>query len=143
MDASGKYIVPGHDDTLLSSDLSSLGFNRHSPSPAPDSAPKAGPAASPSVTAPNGHASSSAHRGGRGGHHSHVHGHGHGASAPEPAQIRYVFDMSLEVRSKPMGRWNRLDLVTYDSVNLETGEVHPVPLKHERPFWFSKVRSYG
>jgi F-box protein 9 len=32
---------------------------------------------------------------------------------------------------------------TYDSVNLETGDTSPVALKNERPFWFSKVRSYA
>lgn len=51
--------------------------------------------------------------------------------------------MSLELRSKPLGRWNRLDIQSYDTLNLETGDVTPVALKHERPFWFSKVRSYA
>ncbi|KAF9240634.1 hypothetical protein BU15DRAFT_87547 [Melanogaster broomeanus] len=40
------------------------------------------------------------------------------------------------------GRWNKLDLVSYESVNIEDGEVVPLPLKHERPFWFSKVTSW-
>ncbi|KAF9266943.1 hypothetical protein L218DRAFT_956035 [Marasmius fiardii PR-910] len=63
---------------------------------------------------------------------------------PTPERsLRYVFTMSLSLRSKPLGRWNRLDIASYDSVHLETGDVHPVALKHERPFWFSKVRSYA
>ncbi|OCH87518.1 hypothetical protein OBBRIDRAFT_837296 [Obba rivulosa] len=56
---------------------------------------------------------------------------------------RYTFQMILELRSRPLGRWNRLDFRTYDSVDVESGEAIPFPLKHERPFWFSKVRSYG
>ncbi|EMD38956.1 hypothetical protein CERSUDRAFT_104245 [Gelatoporia subvermispora B] len=56
---------------------------------------------------------------------------------------RYTFQMILELRSRPLGRWNRLDLHTYDSVDIESGEATPLPLKHQRPFWFSKVRSYA
>lgn len=56
---------------------------------------------------------------------------------------RYVFQMTLALRSRPLGRWNKLDFVRYESVALETGEATPFSLKHERPFWFSKVRSYG
>ncbi|KAH9913927.1 uncharacterized protein B0H18DRAFT_1047136 [Fomitopsis serialis] len=41
------------------------------------------------------------------------------------------------------GRWNRLNFLAYDSVNIESGEVSPVPLKHDRGFHFSKVRSYA
>lgn len=55
---------------------------------------------------------------------------------------RYVFVVSLELKSRPLGRWNRLDIHSYDTLNLETGVLTPVALKHERPFWFSKVRSY-
>lgn len=58
-------------------------------------------------------------------------------------RTRYVFAMALNLRSRPLGRWNRMDIDSYDSVNLETGDVHPVALKHERPFWFSKVRSFA
>ncbi|KAF9006124.1 hypothetical protein BDQ17DRAFT_1303663 [Cyathus striatus] len=58
------------------------------------------------------------------------------------ATSRYVFAMSLNLRSRPVGRWNRMDMQTYDSVNVETGDTVPVALKHDRPYWFSKVRSY-
>jgi F-box protein 9 len=51
--------------------------------------------------------------------------------------------MSLNLHSRPLGRWNKLTMETYESVNLETGDTGAVVLKHERPFWFSKVRSYG
>ncbi|KAF8845125.1 hypothetical protein BDN67DRAFT_962058 [Paxillus ammoniavirescens] len=64
-------------------------------------------------------------------HHNHV-----------PQSRRYHFQMTLSLRSKPLGRWNKLDLVSYESVNVEDGEVVPLPLKHERPFWFSKVKSW-
>lgn len=70
-------------------------------------------------------------------------GSGHHAHPVPLEQARYTFDMTLYLRSRPLGRWNRMDIQSYDSVHLETGDVNPVALKHERPFWFSKVRSYG
>lgn len=57
--------------------------------------------------------------------------------------IRYIFSMTLSLRSRPIGRWNKLDIITFDSVNVETGDASPVVMKHERSFWFSKVRSYA
>lgn len=69
--------------------------------------------------------------------HSSHHNHNY---VPQPT--RYHFQMTLTLRSKPLGRWNKLDLVTHASVNIEDEEVVPLPLKHERPFWFSKVRSW-
>ncbi|KIO24859.1 hypothetical protein M407DRAFT_25818 [Tulasnella calospora MUT 4182] len=56
--------------------------------------------------------------------------------------VRYGFEMTLDLKSKPHGRWNKLTFTTYSSVQLETGEREPLVLKHERPFWFSKVKSY-
>ncbi|KAJ3904988.1 hypothetical protein F5879DRAFT_1001302 [Lentinula edodes] len=77
-------------------------------------------------------------------HHAHSHGHGHGHAAdPSIPTIRYIFTMHLTLLSRPLGRWNKMDIVSYDTVKLETGEASPVALKHERPFWFSKVRSYA
>ncbi|KZW00048.1 hypothetical protein EXIGLDRAFT_723197 [Exidia glandulosa HHB12029] len=58
-------------------------------------------------------------------------------------QMRYSFSMTLVLKSKPLGRWNKLDFVEYSSVHLETGEVEPLPMRNERPFHFSKVRRYG
>lgn len=55
---------------------------------------------------------------------------------------RYHFQMTLSLHSKPLGRWNRLDILSYESVNVDEGEVVPCVLKHERPFWFSKVKGY-
>jgi len=62
---------------------------------------------------------------------------------PRDRQPCYTFEMTLHLRSKPLGRWNKLELEDYSSVNLGTGEVLPFGLKHERPFWFSRVKSYG
>ncbi|KAG8951767.1 hypothetical protein FRC00_007126 [Tulasnella sp. 408] len=77
--------------------------------------------------------------------------------------VRYGFEMTLDLKSKPHGRfvgcvvtrppeyftepdacfrWNKLTFTAYNSVQLETGEREPLVLKHERPFWFSKVKSY-
>ncbi|KIK61815.1 hypothetical protein GYMLUDRAFT_224945 [Collybiopsis luxurians FD-317 M1] len=75
--------------------------------------------------------------------HAHAHGHTHGHGSDPLPSIRYIFTMNLTLLSRPLGRWNKMDIVSYDSVNLETGDASPVALKHERPFWFSKVRSYG
>ncbi|KAI0061013.1 hypothetical protein BV25DRAFT_1917281 [Artomyces pyxidatus] len=62
---------------------------------------------------------------------------------PANPSARYSFQMTLTLRSRPVGRWNRLDFDGYDSVNIESGEAMPLALKNERPFWFSKVRSYS
>lgn len=84
---------------------------------------------------------------------------------PSGVNTRYTFQMTLTLRSRPLGRyvhltpytripvlidyfspecrWNRLDFAGYDSVNMESGEAIPLALKHERSFWFSKVRSYS
>lgn len=62
---------------------------------------------------------------------------------PSGGPLRYAFRMTLKLRSRPLGRWNRLDFHAYESVEIESGEATPVALKHERPFWFSKVRSYA
>jgi F-box protein 9 len=68
----------------------------------------------------------------------------HPAPPPPPGTLRYSFDMELKLRSRPMGRWNRLDFVRYESVDLfQAGERCDVPLKNERSFWFSKVRRYS
>jgi F-box protein 9 len=83
------------------------------------------------------------------GSHGHGHGHGHshsasGASGAVPASTtpKYTFQMTLQLRSRPLGRWNRLEIVEYGSVNTD-GEFGLLPLKHERPFWFSKVKSWA
>lgn len=63
---------------------------------------------------------------------------------PRPGVVnRHAFQMTLELRSRPLGRWNRLNFLAYDSVNMDSGEVYAVPLKHDRGFHFSKVRSYS
>ncbi|KAI1793519.1 hypothetical protein LXA43DRAFT_971860 [Ganoderma leucocontextum] len=61
---------------------------------------------------------------------------------PAAAEMRYSFQMVLDLRSRPVGRWNRLEFRGYDSVHIASGEATPLALKNERPFWFSKVRSY-
>lgn len=54
---------------------------------------------------------------------------------------KYTFQMTLSLYGRPTARWNRLDLVSYESIGLD-GDVVPVALKHERGFWFSRVRSW-
>ncbi|KAJ7180737.1 hypothetical protein C8R46DRAFT_1070446 [Mycena filopes] len=55
---------------------------------------------------------------------------------------RYSFSMILTLLSRPIGRWNKLDLTAYNSVDLENGNTTPLGLRHERPFWFSRVKSF-
>lgn len=56
---------------------------------------------------------------------------------------KYAFRMVFGLRSTTRGRWNKLDLLEYYSVNLTNGEVLPLPQKHSRPFHFSRVLAYG
>ncbi|KAG1767199.1 hypothetical protein EV702DRAFT_761225 [Suillus placidus] len=67
--------------------------------------------------------------------------HAHATTEPQPS--KYFFQMTLALRSRPLGRWNKLDFIGYDSVNVEDGETIPLPLKNERSFWFSKVKSWA
>lgn len=56
---------------------------------------------------------------------------------------KYAFRMVLTLRCTSRGKWNKMEMVEYCSINLSTGEVLPLPQKHDRPFHFSTVRSYG
>lgn len=69
--------------------------------------------------------------------------HPHAYATTEPQPNKYFFQMTLALRSRPLGRWNKLDFIGYDSVNVEDGEAVPLPLKNERSFWFSKVKSWA
>jgi len=62
---------------------------------------------------------------------------------PSNPTRRYSFQMTLTLRSRPLGRWNKLEFDEYESINIEDGEATALGLKNERPFWFSKVRSYS
>ena len=61
----------------------------------------------------------------------------------DPRLARYTLHMTLYLEQTSAGRWNRLELIDYASRNIESGEVLPFPHRHKRPFWFSRVRSYG
>ncbi|OBZ73944.1 F-box protein pof7 [Grifola frondosa] len=54
---------------------------------------------------------------------------------PGGTALRYAFQMRLELRSRPLGRWNRLDFGAYESVELASGEAIPLALKHEQDFF--------
>jgi F-box protein 9 len=62
---------------------------------------------------------------------------------PSNPTARYSFQMTLTLQSRPLGRWNKLEFDEYESINIEDGEATGLGLKNERPFWFSKVRSYS
>ncbi|KAG2157698.1 uncharacterized protein EDB93DRAFT_1238531 [Suillus bovinus] len=67
----------------------------------------------------------------------------HTYATTDPQPNRYFFQMTLALHSRPLGRWNKLDFIGYDSVNVEDGEAVPLPLRNERSFWFSKVKSWA
>lgn len=57
----------------------------------------------------------------------------------EPGVIpKYEFEMDLALKTTTRGRWNKLEMKTYQSVNLANGEALGLSLKHQRPFYFSK-----
>jgi len=58
----------------------------------------------------------------------------------EPGQSvpKYEFEMDLDLKTATRGRWNKLEMRDYSSVNLGTGEVLGLSLKHQKPFYFSK-----
>ncbi|WFD27862.1 hypothetical protein MNAN1_002870 [Malassezia nana] len=60
----------------------------------------------------------------------------------DPQLRGYAFQMTLHLRASP-GRWHRLDMLAYSSLNLQTAEVVPIPHKHASPFVFSRVVGYG
>jgi len=76
-------------------------------------------------------------------HIQHLIDPSHADLPSNPFALSYSYQMMLEIRSRPLGRWNKLQIVRYDSVELGSGEVVPIALKHQRPLWFSKVRSYA
>lgn len=51
---------------------------------------------------------------------------------------KYEFEMELTLKETQRGRWNKLDLDHYASINLATGEALGLSLKHQKPFYFSK-----
>ncbi|PWN47891.1 hypothetical protein IE53DRAFT_389962 [Violaceomyces palustris] len=61
----------------------------------------------------------------------------------DKTMAKYAFRMVFQLRQTARGRWNKLDLLEYFSVNLTNGEVLPLPQKHSKPFHFSRVLPYG
>ena len=53
-------------------------------------------------------------------------------------QPKYSFEMELQLRTTTRGRWNKLDMESYSSINLSTDEHLGLSLKHQKPFYFSK-----
>ena len=48
--------------------------------------------------------------------------------------------MALTHHFKPLGRWNKLEIISYEAADAE-GEAVLFALNYG-PFWFSKVKSY-
>ena len=61
---------------------------------------------------------------------------------PGVSKLKYEFEMTLALLSSSRGRWNKLTLQDYHSLNLATGEEVPIRLFNQKPFFFSRVRSY-
>lgn len=56
----------------------------------------------------------------------------------KPRERKYDFEMSLSLGSTSRGRWNKLTMGEYVSFNRATGEVLPIKLVNQGPFYFSK-----
>lgn len=54
---------------------------------------------------------------------------------------KYDFEMSLSLGSTSRGRWNKLTMGEYVSTNRATGEILPIKLVNQGPFYFSKCVS--
>lgn len=57
---------------------------------------------------------------------------------PGMDEPKYEFEMDIALRETSRGRWNKLDLSRYSTINLRTGEVLHLSLRHQKPFYFSK-----
>ncbi len=55
--------------------------------------------------------------------------------------IRFRWILHLR-NGGPVGRWNKMDMLEYRSINLRTGDDEPLSHKHARPFYFSVVKTY-
>lgn len=55
----------------------------------------------------------------------------------------YLFFMSLQVKSSSRGRQNKLQWDIFNGTHPVTGEVTHFNLKNDKPFYFSRVRSYA
>lgn len=51
---------------------------------------------------------------------------------------KYEFEMELHLRETGRGRWNKLDMLSYNSIHLGSGETLGLSLKNQKPFYFSK-----
>jgi F-box protein 9 len=58
----------------------------------------------------------------------------------EPGALhpKYEFEMDITLRQTHRGRWNKLDIARYSTVNIATGELLHLSLRHQKPFYFSK-----
>ncbi|GAA6063685.1 hypothetical protein JCM10212_003352 [Sporobolomyces blumeae] len=61
-----------------------------------------------------------------------------------PEQKRkYSFRMTCRLKSSARGRMNKLDLIAMATERRETLEVEPLPLRPNKPYYFSKVALYA
>lgn len=56
---------------------------------------------------------------------------------------RYNFRLIFKLDGRNRGKWDRMEMLEYESINLVSGEICPLPMNHKKPFHFSPVRSYG
>lgn len=73
------------------------------------------------------------------------------SQSPQNLSKPYTFLMDLSLKSMPLGKWNRLALTSYSSVDSRNGDVVALSLAKEYDatkgrdtgFWFSRVLSWG
>ncbi|WVN87671.1 uncharacterized protein L203_102857 [Cryptococcus depauperatus CBS 7841] len=66
-----------------------------------------------------------------------------GLLEPGVENSKYEFEMELSLGQSTRGKWNKLTILEYRSINLATRETLALSLKHQKPYHFSKVRSYN
>ncbi|GAA5963649.1 hypothetical protein JCM3765_003530 [Sporobolomyces pararoseus] len=61
-----------------------------------------------------------------------------------PADSRkYSFNMTCRLKSSARGRMNKLDLISMSTQRRETLEIENLPLRPNKPYYFSKVAQYA
>ncbi|KAH8916747.1 hypothetical protein BT69DRAFT_1269958 [Atractiella rhizophila] len=62
---------------------------------------------------------------------------------PGNQNSKYTFRMSGRLSSTQRGKMNKLELENIQTENRRTHELADIPLKHMRPFYFSRVKTYS
>ncbi|GAA5943149.1 SCF ubiquitin ligase complex subunit HRT3 [Sporobolomyces koalae] len=59
------------------------------------------------------------------------------------ASRKYAFNMACRLKSSTRGRMNKLDLISMSTQRKDTFEIESLPLRPNKPYYFSKVVQYS